>query len=132
LIERVNGEIKKIARWFRSNKMAVNIGKTKFIIFHTKGKPIDQTIELNYDDNEPNQSDPSLVHKIERFHTSHQNPQCRAYKILGVYMDETLSFDFHTNHIITKLNRSLFCINTACDPKHGLNVNQMLFQAQKN
>ncbi len=90
-----------------------SIGKTKFIIFHTKGKSIDQTIELDYDDNKPNQSDPSLLHKIERFHTSYQNPQCRAYKILAVYMDETLSFDFHTNHIITKLNCSLFCINRA-------------------
>ncbi len=28
-------------------------------------------------------------------------------------MDAILSFDFHTNHIITKLNRSLFCINRA-------------------
>jgi hypothetical protein len=28
----VNIEIKKIARWFRANKMAFNVGKTKYII----------------------------------------------------------------------------------------------------
>ena len=33
LINFVNEELQKIANWFRSNKMAVNISKTKFIIF---------------------------------------------------------------------------------------------------
>jgi hypothetical protein len=41
LIIRANSKLKKIARWFRANKMAVNIGKTKYIIFHNKGKRID-------------------------------------------------------------------------------------------
>jgi hypothetical protein len=34
----VNAELKKKAEWFRINKMAVNVNKTKFMIFHTKGK----------------------------------------------------------------------------------------------
>ena len=38
LIDNVNSELKKWAQWFRSNKMAVNTSKTKFIIFHSKGK----------------------------------------------------------------------------------------------
>ena len=38
LIKFMNIEIQKLANWFRSNKMAVNISKTKFIIFRTKGK----------------------------------------------------------------------------------------------
>ncbi len=58
LVKFVNQEIKKVARWFRSNKMAVNVSKTKFIIFHTKGKQVDNNIELTYDDNEPNQQNP--------------------------------------------------------------------------
>jgi hypothetical protein len=36
----VNQELQKIANWFRSNKMAVNTAKTKFIVFRTRGKPI--------------------------------------------------------------------------------------------
>ncbi len=35
----VNEELRKIANWFRSNKMALNTGKTKFMIFRTRGKP---------------------------------------------------------------------------------------------
>ena len=33
LIDRVNIEIQKLANWFRANKMAVNVSKTKYIIF---------------------------------------------------------------------------------------------------
>jgi hypothetical protein len=53
------------------------------ILFHTKGKRIDNDIELTYDDNEPNNADPNLIHTIERFHSGHPNPNCRAYKILA-------------------------------------------------
>jgi hypothetical protein len=42
LINTVNREINKIAVWFRANKLAVNIDKTKYIIFRMKGKKIDK------------------------------------------------------------------------------------------
>ncbi len=52
LVSFVNTEIKKIAGWFRANRMTVNVSKTKFIIFRTKGKIIDNSIpiHLTYDD----------------------------------------------------------------------------------
>jgi hypothetical protein len=37
----MNCELQKIANWFRSNKMAINTAKTKFIVFRTRGKRID-------------------------------------------------------------------------------------------
>lgn len=74
LINHVNNEITKIARWFRANKMAVNVSKTKFLIFHTKGKKVYTNAELKYDDNEPNNHNPDLIHTIERFHSNHPNP----------------------------------------------------------
>jgi Reverse transcriptase (RNA-dependent DNA polymerase) len=37
----INIELKKLANWFTCNKMAVNISKTKYIIFRTKGKKIE-------------------------------------------------------------------------------------------
>ncbi len=94
-----------------NNKMAVNVGKTKFVIFQTRGKHFDQSIQLTYDDNEPNMYNPDLIHPIERFHLNHPIITNRAYKILGVYLDKNLTFDCHTNFILTKLNRSLYCIN---------------------
>ena len=41
LVAKMNTEINKLANWFRANKMALNVSKTKFIIFHTKGKKVD-------------------------------------------------------------------------------------------
>ena len=38
LIIYVITELQKLANWFRANKMAVNISKTKYIIFRTRGK----------------------------------------------------------------------------------------------
>jgi hypothetical protein len=114
LISRANMELKKIALWFRANKMAVNISKTKYIIFHNKGKTVDmEGKSVVYDDNEPLGVDTRLVVPLERYHNEHVNPDCRAYKLLGIYLDEKLNFNYHTNFLCNKLNRSLFCMRRA-------------------
>jgi hypothetical protein len=108
LITRANTELKKLATWFRANKMAVNIGKTKFIIFHYKGKNTELNgRDLLYDDNEPNADDPHIIIPLERYHNNHPNPDCRAYKLLGINLDENLLFNYHTNFLCNKLTRSL-------------------------
>ncbi len=75
LIRLMNTEINKIAIWFRANKMAVNVNKTKYIIFRSRGKRIDpQTnLDLIFDANEPNQPyNENLVYTLERFHDNHK------------------------------------------------------------
>jgi hypothetical protein len=114
LIDRANVELKKIALWFRANKMAVNISKTKYIIFHNKGKNVDMNgKDVVYDDNEPQGADPHLIVPLERYHSNHVNPDCRAYKLLGIYLDDKLNFNYHTNFLCNKLSRSLFCMRRA-------------------
>ena len=62
----VNTELQKISNWFRSNKMAVNAAKTKFIVFRTRGKiinPLD--CHLVFNSNEIGQpEDPALIYDI--------------------------------------------------------------------
>jgi hypothetical protein len=41
LATKINAEINKMAVWFRVNKLAVNINKTKYMIFRMKGKKLD-------------------------------------------------------------------------------------------
>ena len=67
LIRFVNVELQKIANWFRSNKMAVNISKTKFIIFRTKGKKIDiSDTPVLFNNNDLNgHQDPNNIFKLE-------------------------------------------------------------------
>jgi hypothetical protein len=115
LINTVNREINKIAVWFRANKLAVNIDKTKYIIFRMKGKKIDKnTPDIIYNGNEPGQPhDQTLVTPLERYFDEHATPECRAYKYLGIYLDEHLTLESHTTHIVNKLTRSLYCIKQA-------------------
>ena len=115
LVDKMNIEIKKLANWFRANKMAVNIGKTKFIIFHPKSKKVELNgKQIVYDNNEIGKRiDPLLIIPLERFSNSHKDKNSRAYKLLGVYLDENLTFDYHVNFLSSKLTRSLFCIKRA-------------------
>jgi hypothetical protein len=77
--------------------MAVNVGKTKFIIFHIPGKHIDPNLKLHYDDNEPNEYNTNLVYEVERIHKNRISPENRSYKLLGIHLN-----DFF--HLITTLN----------------------------
>jgi hypothetical protein len=111
LINRVNVEINKIAVWFKANKMATNIGKTKYIIFRSKNKRVDfNGMNVLYDANDPNtEPNPDLITPMERYHNNHDNKNCRQYKLLGIYLNEYLSLDYHINYVCSKLNRSVYC-----------------------
>jgi hypothetical protein len=106
----VENELQKIAVWFRSNKMAVNTSKTKFIVFRTQGKRINpEECILHFNNNEPGKPvDPNLIYPIDRICNEGQE---KCFKLLGVMFDEYLSFDAHISHICTKISKSLFCIN---------------------
>jgi len=115
LIDATNRDINKMAIWFKANKLAVNKGKTKYIIFKSIGKkvPVDLPPAL-FDENEPNKPyDHDKITTLERYHDKHVKPDCKAYKLLGVYLDEHLTLDYHVSHITKKLTRSLYCIKMA-------------------
>ncbi len=87
LILYVNTELKKLATWFRANKMAVNVNKTNYIIFHTRGKQIEPNLpDVIFDSNEidspvPN---PDLIQKLERIHDNNANDKlATARRIYG-------------------------------------------------
>jgi hypothetical protein len=100
--------------------LAVNKNKTKYIIFRTRGKKLHENLsEVVYDENEIGcPFNPDLVTTLERYHNNHQKPDCRSYKLLGIYLDEHLTFDLHVNNLCKKLSRSMYCIKTA---KNNLN-----------
>jgi hypothetical protein len=114
LITRVSTELTKMAHWFQCNKMALNISKTKFIIFHAPSKKVDPTITLTIDTNTPNTPhNPDLVTTIERIHSKHENYNSRAFKLLGIFLDENLNFNHNTTALSNKLARASFFLNRA-------------------
>jgi len=112
LIDFVNLELKKWATWFSANRMAVNVSKTKFIIFHNKGKKVNMNgKQIVFDTNIGTNSNPSLISPLERIHSNHPDPDHRHYKLLGVLIDENLTFQSHINYVRNKLSKSIFIIN---------------------
>jgi hypothetical protein len=102
LVEYVNNELQKIALWYRANKMAVNTSKTKYIIFRTHGKPINPGhCRIVFNCNEIGQQiNNDLIQPIERVHNEGNE---KSFKLLGVRLDEYLSFNAHITHLCAKM-----------------------------
>ena len=110
LVAMVNTELNKLAIWFRSNKMSVNLSKTKYIIFHAKNKKVDDAnLPVIFNNNEQGEPiDPSLVTPLERIHNNHVDANSRTYKLLGLHLDEQLSLNTHCDILGKKLTKSLY------------------------
>ena len=71
----VNKELRKVRIWLESNRLALNIDKTNFVIFHSAGKEICDNITV----------------KIGKKKIHRENHVC----FLGVLLDSTLSWKTH-------------------------------------
>ena len=115
LIQFCNEELQKIANWFSANKLAVNVGKCKFIFFHNKGKKLHFNGEkIVFNLNEIGEDDnPSNIIPLDRIYNDAASAENQTYKYLGILLDENLSFRAHIDYICKKLSKSLFCLRRA-------------------
>ncbi len=88
LMNIVNNELCKLSNWFRANKLSLNIKKTNYILFGIGRK---------------NCSDSNFSIFLEG------KPLERVFqtKFLGVYVDDNLSWKYHTSQISVKISKSL-------------------------
>jgi hypothetical protein len=113
LINFINTELQKLAIWFKANKMALNVKKTQYIIFRTRGKKIDLSdLDVVFDSNDLNNAnpDPNLVYKLDRVHGNNNDENIKSFKLVGVYFDEYLSFNKHISMLAAKLSRANFLL----------------------
>jgi hypothetical protein len=112
LFHHINAELKKMAEWFRTNKMALNTSKTKYIIFHNKGKKVDiQGLSIVIDENtNPLINDPTKIHTIDRIYNANPSQLDRSFKLLGIHLDENLNLNTHVSILCNKLSRALFVL----------------------
>jgi len=112
LITDLNKELTKWATWFRSNRLGVNVSKTKYIIFHNKGKVIDNGgLSVVFDNNEPSSPfNPNLVTPLERIQSSNE-PSSQYYKLLGILFDENLNFNYQISNLSSKLSKAIYFLN---------------------
>jgi hypothetical protein len=118
LIDYVNLELKKLATWFKANKLVINTSKTKFMIFHTKNRVVNMQNKNVYIDfnNDNDVFQPSLQVKLSRVYNN-GDVDNQTYKLLGVLFDEHLSFNQRVSYVHSKISRSLFLLNRS---KHFL------------
>ena len=64
-----------------------------------------------YNDNDLLQYNQDKVIELERIKNLHPDKNLRSYKLLGIHLDENLTFDHNTSNVIAKLSRSIHCIN---------------------
>ena len=83
----MNRELRHVKKWLEANKLALNIEKTNFVVFHSPGKKVTDHIIL----------------KFGRKKITHAN----HVKFLGVLLDETLSWRSHLIELSRKLARSV-------------------------
>jgi len=86
----INNELEKINLWLKANKLSLNIGKTKYMLFHKHNKII-----------------PELKLKINNVILEKVNEFC----FLGLNLDTNLTWNAHIRKISGKLNRSIGVLN---------------------
>ena len=90
LFKTVNDELVKINEWFSANKLSLNVGETKFSLFHKLGKKYSMpshltTLKINN-------------HDIERVNTM---------KFLGALLDDNLSWKERIKYLENKIAKNI-------------------------
>jgi len=101
-------ELKKWAVWFCANKMAVNVSKTKFILFQNRGKKVNLNgKEISFFP-DPTSSSPSLLKESIITILTLVNAPTSFWESS---LMKNLTFEYQVNSLRNKLTRSFFIIN---------------------
>ena len=110
LFLKMNKELEKITLWFQSNKLSLNVKKTKFSLFHSlRRKSIipDQLPTLKMDNTEINRE--------------------KVTKFLGILIDENLTWKPQISNVITKISKSIGIIYKARETLSKKLLKQLYF-----
>ena len=83
----MNRDLRHVKKWLEANKLALNIEKTNFVVFHSPARKL---------------TEPTIL-KFGRKKIANAN----HVKFLGVLLDETLSWRSHLIELSKKLARSV-------------------------
>ena len=81
----INTKLSLISEWLTANKLHLNIGKTKYMIFRIKDNPVDLNLSIGQ----------SLINRTN------------VQKFLGINIDDKVTFAEHTNKISSKLSQAV-------------------------
>ena len=82
----INVELAKLSEWLGANKLALNISKTKFMVFHTSNRAVQYpNLKINNTD---------VEHVFE-------------FNFLGVMFNSQMNWNTHINYIASKISRTV-------------------------
>ena len=86
----MNKELENVSTWFKTNKLSLNVDKTKWLLFHplSKRQSLPQTL-------------PNLL--VENIHIKREH----VPTFLGVFTDENLSWKQHIDIVSSKISKSI-------------------------
>ena len=84
LVQTATQELRKVYQWLNSNKLTLNVDKTSFMIFKTRGKNVNTPANVTIND------------KIIK--------QVKWTKFLGILIDEQMTWKTHINFITNKIS----------------------------
>ena len=96
--------------WFKSNKLSLNVDKTKWLLFHPLSKR--QLLPQIF---------PNLL--IENIHIKREN----VTKFLGVFIDENLSWKQHIDIVSSKISKSISILHKSRDVLSKQSLKQLYF-----
>ena len=82
----VNEELRKLCLWLNINRLALNVGKTNFVIFRANKK---------------------LTHNVTLIMNKKALAQKDHVKYLGVFIDQHLKWNYHISNISKKISRGV-------------------------
>ena len=82
----INHELWKVSQWLAANKLSLNVGKTKFMVFRMRNNVV------SYPDLQINGN---AIERVTQF------------IFLGLILHESLSWDKHINHISLKVSKAI-------------------------
>ena len=103
LIETMNQELEKLTKWLHVNKLSLNVSKTHYIIFRSRGMPKPIVSNILHINNIPIKEDTKT-------------------KFLGVILDNKLTWLPHIHFIKSKIAKG---IGVICKAKRNLNLNTL-------
>ena len=83
---RINHELWNVSQWLAANKLSLNVGKTKFMVFRRRNKVV------RYPDLQINGN---AIERVTQFN------------FLSLILHESLSWDKHINHISLKVSKAI-------------------------
>ena len=92
LSDNINAELHKVYEWLSVNKLSLNVGKTKFMIFHYRQRNISSLIPILKINN-------NIIKQVTEF------------DFLGTIFDQNLNWNKHVQKVANKVSRTIGLLN---------------------